>query len=41
MKLEYTDVVREISYTLFQALWEQEPELDKKVHEKLMNSGSG
>lgn len=30
---EYTDVVHEISHMLFQALWEQEPDLDKKVHE--------
>lgn len=30
---EYTDVVHKISYMLFQALWEEEPNLDKKVHE--------
>jgi len=32
-KPEYTDVVHEISQMLFQALWEQEPDLDKKVSE--------
>jgi hypothetical protein len=30
---EYTDVVQKISYMLFQALWEQEPDKDKKVRE--------
>lgn len=30
---EYTDVVQKISYMLFQAMWEGEPDLDKKVHE--------
>lgn len=33
MKLEYTDVVQELSYKLFQALWEREPNLEQKVHE--------
>lgn len=33
IKPEYTDVVREISSLLFQAMWEQEPDLDKKVRE--------
>jgi hypothetical protein len=33
VKPEYTDVVHEISHMLFQALWEQEPDLDKKVRE--------
>jgi hypothetical protein len=33
IKPEYTDVVHEISSLLFQALWEQEPDLDKKVRE--------
>jgi hypothetical protein len=30
---EYTDVVQKIGQMLFQALWEQEPDLDKKVRE--------
>ncbi len=29
----YTDVVQEIGQMLFQALWEGEPNLDKKVRE--------
>ncbi len=33
VKPEYTDVIHEISHMLFQALWEQEPDLDKKVCE--------
>lgn len=33
MQIEYSDIVHSISYTLFQALWEREPDLDKKVHE--------
>lgn len=33
IKPEYTDVVHEISSLLFQALWEQEPDLDKKVRD--------
>jgi hypothetical protein len=33
MKLEYSDIVHEISYTLFQAIWEGEPNLDQKVHQ--------
>ncbi len=33
MKLEYTDVVQEISYMLFQALWKRELDLEQKVHE--------
>jgi hypothetical protein len=33
MKIEYTDVVHSISYTLFQALWERESDLEHKVHE--------
>lgn len=31
---EYTDVVQKIGQMLFQALWEQEPNLDKKVREQ-------
>ena len=31
--LEYTDVIQTIGQTLFQALWEQEPDLEKKVRE--------
>lgn len=36
---EYTDVVQKISQMLFQALWEGEPNLDKKVREldKIIN----
>ena len=36
---ESTDVVHEISHILFQAVWEQEQDLDKKVHEldKIIN----
>lgn len=30
---EYTDVVKKIGQMLFQVLWEQEPDLEKKVHE--------
>ena len=30
---EYTDVVQKIGQILFQALWEQEQDLDKKVRE--------
>jgi alkylhydroperoxidase/carboxymuconolactone decarboxylase family protein YurZ len=30
---EYTDVVQKIGQMLFQALWEEEPNLDKKVRE--------
>jgi S-adenosylmethionine/arginine decarboxylase-like enzyme len=30
---EYTDVVQKIGQMLFQALWEQEQDLDKKVRE--------
>ena len=30
---EYTDVVQKIGQMLFQALWEQEPDKEKKVHE--------
>lgn len=30
---EYADAVQKISSMLFQALWEGEPSLDKKVHE--------
>lgn len=33
MKLEYTDIIRELSYTLFQALLEREPDLAQTVHE--------
>jgi hypothetical protein len=33
VKPEYTDVVHEISQMLFQALWEQEPDKDKKARE--------
>lgn len=29
----HTDVVHEVSYMLFQALWEREPNLDKEVYE--------
>lgn len=31
--LEYTDVVQTISSMLFQAVWEGEPNLDKKVRD--------
>lgn len=34
VKPEYTDVVDEISQKLFQALWEQEPDVHKKVREQ-------
>ena len=36
---EYTDVIQTISQMLFQALWEGEPNLDKKVREldKIIN----
>ena len=34
VKPEYTDIVDEISLHLFQALWEQEPDLHKKVREQ-------
>ena len=30
---EYTDVIQTIGQMLFQALWEQEPDLEKKVRE--------
>ena len=33
MKHEYTDVVQELSYKLFQAFWEREPDLEQKVHQ--------
>lgn len=33
MKLEYTEVVQELSFTLFQALWERETDLEQKVPE--------
>ena len=31
--LEYTDVVQKVGQMLFQALWEHEPDLEKKVRE--------
>lgn len=34
MQAGYSDIVHSISYTLFQVLWEREPDLDKKVHEQ-------
>jgi hypothetical protein len=34
IKPKYIDIVHEISQLLFQALWEQEPDLDKKVREQ-------
>lgn len=33
MQIEYNDIVQSISYTLFQALWEREPDLGNKIHE--------
>lgn len=33
MNAEYADIIYEMSYTLFNAICEREPDLDQKVHQ--------